>query len=119
MVSIRISITIPDNLKSIIKEIVVTPRKKIEIVLGQKYSFKKIKEPISINFATFETEIKKALTLNNVEEKDIPQVISLVENNHVKIYPDNDDEGYDDDDDKSKLIETEFYSTYCKTQHIN
>ncbi len=88
--------SIPDNLKSIVKDIDIT-KSKIYINLGIKYFNQRVIETIYSDFSKFKSNLKKSLKEKGIEKEDIPQIISLIENNHTKIYPDNENAAFDDD----------------------
>jgi hypothetical protein len=88
--------SIPDNLKTIIKDIDIT-KNKIYVNLGIKYFNQRVIETIYSDFTKFKSNLKKSLKEKGIEKEDIPQIISLIENNHAKIYPDNENIAFDDD----------------------
>ncbi len=101
---VGISITIPSNLKHIVKEMIVE-EKTLDINLGKKYAYQKIKETINQHFIKFKKNIEKRLKDENIEEADTNKIISLIEDKHNVIYS-------SDKDEESEKNEIDVYEEY-------
>lgn len=92
---------IPDDLKPILKDITI--RKKLLILtLGPDYNGKSVIETINNDWTRFKKTIRSSLKEKWVDSENITKIITLIQDNHEKIYPEFEDYQSSSDVDQNK-----------------
>jgi len=101
--------SIPDSLKDIVKDISIT-KINIYINLGNEYANQRVIETIISDFSKFKNNLKKSLKDIGIKKEEIKQIISLIQNNYAKIYPDDESDAttvYGMDQSNDDTLETQ------------
>lgn len=82
------AIEIPDDLKHILKDIIIK-KNLLVLILGLDYNGKPVIETIKDDWTKFKKNIRTSLKEKYVNSEHITKIINLIQDNYEKIYPEN------------------------------